>query len=588
VLLSLREALTLAEIPVPDHLWARDGSQQEPLRALTAALARAVTARKDNVRRAMAMDTPACGEPVPEFVVGLEALKEFCGGWPEPQRLQLWQWLLKRELAVIAQEAAVAEAQRRLAALQQAGEWFTSQGPAFETVLAEPLALLAGGWHQRLVLQKESVEDRTEWFWLAWQVVQWRQQLADAGAEWWPAVQEQLVRLGALAWAEQAEAADLPTPERHEAISRTLTLLKALEPMHQPLPLWIVQLQKQLLVQGIEPLLSAAPPCVEHLEEAAHWMSLLAAGPELELNQPGPNTNRLAAAWQDVGNGLEALGVTQLAQRAWTAAERQVRRSGYRGESRSKPLIRTIHHLACTGGTVISKCVAAMPYVALLSEVNPLNRFGADFEPTNPLLMLERSYRQLSVNEIREVFQKQIAQVVQICVDDGVDLVIRDHSHTDFCIGERPAGLTPIFDFLGAEYELLSALTIRHPLDSYLGLLAQGWEKQFDPSTLSEYASRYHAFLDRYRDLPIFRYEEFCLDPAAFMLNLCEALELEYEPSFSERFGSIRLSGDSGRGSNIEISLRARREVPGSVNDEMASSAAYQDLISRLGYSREV
>jgi hypothetical protein len=40
VLLSLREALTLAEIPVPDHLWARDGSQQEPLRALTAALAR--------------------------------------------------------------------------------------------------------------------------------------------------------------------------------------------------------------------------------------------------------------------------------------------------------------------------------------------------------------------------------------------------------------------------------------------------------------------------------------------------------------------------------------------------------------------
>ena len=62
-MLSLRDALTLAEIPVPDHLWARDGSQQEsgapegeavpeppampdqppqeePLRALTAALAR--------------------------------------------------------------------------------------------------------------------------------------------------------------------------------------------------------------------------------------------------------------------------------------------------------------------------------------------------------------------------------------------------------------------------------------------------------------------------------------------------------------------------------------------------------------------
>jgi hypothetical protein len=62
VMLSLREALTLAEIPVPDHPWAGDGGQQEvgvpdgtavskpsampdqpprePLRALTAALAR--------------------------------------------------------------------------------------------------------------------------------------------------------------------------------------------------------------------------------------------------------------------------------------------------------------------------------------------------------------------------------------------------------------------------------------------------------------------------------------------------------------------------------------------------------------------
>jgi hypothetical protein len=532
----------------------------------------------------MAMDAPARGEPVPEFVVGLEALQELCGGWPEAQRLQLWQWLLKRELAAIGQAAGVVEARRRLTALRQAAEWFLPQASSFEAALAEPLALLAGCWHQRLVLNKEHADDRAEWFWLAWQVVQWREQLAAAAAEWWPAVQEQLVRLGALAWAEQAETAELPQPERHEAISRALTLLKALEPMHQPLPLWISQLEQQLLVQGIEPLLEATPPSVAHLEAAMAWLCLCRSMPVQEQPHPGVSVHRLAAAWRWLGIGLQELGVVQLAERALAAAERQERRSGCRPDSPPKPLIRTIHHLACTGGTVISKCVAAMPHVALLSEVNPLNRFGADFEPTNPLLMLERSHRQLAMEEIRDDFQHQIAQAVKICVEDCVDLVIRDHSHTDFCMGENAAALTPICDFLGEDYELLSAVTVRHPLDSYLGLVAQGWETQFSPSSLEEYASRYLCFLDRYRNLPVFRYEDFSLNPAAFMVGLCSSLELVYDPGFEQRFGKIHLSGDSGRSSNVEISPRPRREVPGQIRDEMESSNAYAELISRLRY----
>ena len=530
------------------------------------------------------MNAAASGEPLPEFVVGLVALQELCGDWPAAQRLQVWQWLLKRELDAIGQAAELAVVRQRLSALRQAAQWFTPQGPEFGAVLACQLVQLAGTWHQRLVLEQANDADRLEWFWLAWEMVQWRQELGTEVAEWWPAVQEQLVRLGALAWAEQAQSAELPQPERHEAISRALVLLKALEPMHQPLPLWILQLEKQLLHLGIEPLIDAAPPSVERLVEAMAWICLCRSQPISEQPHSRACADRLATAWRGLGNGLQELGLVQLAERALAAAQRQERRSGGSGNSRSRPLVRTIHHFACSGGTVISKCVAAMPHVALLSEVNPLNRFGADFEPTNPLLMLERSYRQLSVEEIRDDFQRQIAQAVKICVDDGVDLVIRDHSHTDFCIGQQPAALTPIFDFLGEAYELLSVLTIRHPLDSYLGLVAQGWQSQFSPSSLEEYASRYLCFMDRYAGLPVFRYEDFCLEPVAFMLGLCRSLEIEYDPTFVERFGRIRLSGDSGRGSNVEISPRPRREVPEQVQAEMQSSKTYAELISRLGY----
>jgi hypothetical protein len=271
------------------------------------------------------MDAAASVELVLEFVVGLEALQELCGGWPEAQRLQLWQWLLKRELAGIGQAAAMEEARRRWAALRQAAQWFTPQGSAFETALAEPLTLLAGGWHQRLVLQKELAAEEAEWFWLAWEVVQWRQQLAAVGAEWWPVVQEQLVRLGALAWAEQAEKAELPLPERHEAISRALTLLKALEPMHQPLPLWISQREKQLLQFGIEGLVKETPLSVPDLEWAAQWLRVVGHLPEkADGIARSDGLEHMEALVRSLQHGLLAAGLEPSArdlQQRWEARQ---------------------------------------------------------------------------------------------------------------------------------------------------------------------------------------------------------------------------------------------------------------------------
>jgi len=290
-------------------------------------------------------------------------------------------------------------------------------------------------------------------------------------------------------------------------------------------------------------------------------------------------------------NQLEALALLAAngrpePERDERAAISQVTTREHRQQTRpqGKPLLRTIHHLACTGGTVISKCLAAMPDVALISEVNPFNRSGSNFEPTNPLLLLERSYRPLSTDEILEDFSRQIQQAYQICERDDVDLVIRDHSHSDFCIGTEPSTTCPIADYLGGDYELLSAMTVRHPLDSYLGLLAQGWHKQFTPSSLDEYCRRYMAFLDRYASLPVLRYEDFCSQPAEFMKNLCDILQVGYSDSSLGRFGAVTLSGDSGRKGIKTIELRPRREVPEQVQVEIDSSGQYGELVGRMGY----
>jgi len=59
--------------------------------------------------------------------------------------------------------------------------------------------------------------------------------------------------------------------------------------------------------------------------------------------------------------------------------------------------LRTAAHFACSGGTLISKCIAALPNVQLLSEVDPLSSYvapGANgFTPTDLVALLRQSSR---------------------------------------------------------------------------------------------------------------------------------------------------------------------------------------------------
>lgn len=304
----------------------------------------------------------------------------------------------------------------------------------------------------------------------------------------------------------------------------------------------------------------------------------------LGASLPAIRSTKMQSSLISLGQSMDAVAMPNES----LSLIRQAARMGRRVERElihgSKAMIRTVHHFACTGGTVISKCLAAMPKVALISEVNPMNRFAKDFQPTNPLLLLERSYRNFTLDEIQENFLTQIRQAMKICGKDDVSLVIRDHSHTDFCLQSSPTGMRPIVDFLGAEYALVQVVTVRHPLDSYLGLLAAGWETQFTPSTLEEYAHRYMCFLDSYEGIEVMKYEDFIRDPNAFMAHMCDLLEVPYSSDYIVRFGDIRLSGDSGRKSNSEISPRQRRELPVGLIDEIDASKTYPQLLERMGY----
>ncbi len=246
--------------------------------------------------------------------------------------------------------------------------------------------------------------------------------------------------------------------------------------------------------------------------------------------------------------------------------------------------VRTLHHFACTGGTLVAKCVAALPSVQLLSEVDPLSRYAppGDFTPTDMVLLLRRSSQGVSDELLAELFAAQLRVLHADAARRGLHLVLRDHAHSQFCHGRLVEPRPTLRELVPAGLPLRSLVTVRHPLDSFVSLARAGW-LHFEPRSVDAYCRRYHAFLDRHAGLPVLRYEDFVSAPQPAMQALCRALALDFDPRFAERFGQFRLSGDSGR-SGETIAPRPSHPEAVALEAEAARSEAFRQLVQRLGY----
>ena len=154
-------------------------------------------------------------------------------------------------------------------------------------------------------------------------------------------------------------------------------------------------------------------------------------------------------------------------------------------EVRQEP-IRTVHQFACSGGTVIGKCIASMPNVQLLSEVDPLapvvrTKEGVPrFTPTDMPALLRGSTRGASDALIAKVFQAELRVLHEYTVRHGLRLVVRDHAHTHYCRGAGVPTRPGLRKLVREVAPTLSLLVTRDPVDSYSSLVDNDWV-QFTP-----------------------------------------------------------------------------------------------------------
>jgi hypothetical protein len=256
------------------------------------------------------------------------------------------------------------------------------------------------------------------------------------------------------------------------------------------------------------------------------------------------------------------------------------------GRANPEP-VRTIHHLACTGGTLISKCLASMPNIQLLSEFDPfsLMQLKEDkpiFTPTDIIAQMRQSTAGADEELIIELFMNNLNVIVSSTIKKGQRLVLRDHSHSQYCTSRSLDGRQIFRSLIRERYPVKSVVTVRDPLDSYLSLLNNGWV-HFSPQTFDEYCKRYLVFLNDYENTPIVRYEDFVESPIKVMEEICELLELPFIDDFEDLYSAIKLSGDSGRKADI-IAPRKRRNISESLKQEASDSEGYSCLRDVLGY----
>jgi hypothetical protein len=249
--------------------------------------------------------------------------------------------------------------------------------------------------------------------------------------------------------------------------------------------------------------------------------------------------------------------------------------------------VRTVHHFACTGGSLLCKCIAAMPNTQVLSEVDPLSTLGTDpqvhrFAPTDMVQLMRQSTRGVNPQVLIDLFLSNLDIIHADAKKAGQRLVLRDHAHSHFCSGpgipERPT----LRAIVQQRLPVVSVLTVRHPIDSYLSLQSNGW-LHFAPQTFDEYCRRYLAFLALHDDVTVIKYEEFTARPQQVMQLVCTHLQLPFSDQFTDLFGVFTMSGDSGRKSE-SIGARPRRETDTEALREMTSSRHFRGLQVLLDY----
>ena len=253
-----------------------------------------------------------------------------------------------------------------------------------------------------------------------------------------------------------------------------------------------------------------------------------------------------------------------------------------------------LHQLARSGGTLISRCLASMDKVNLLSEIHPCGSPEPGLLQQAHLwfgLLNEQEMTSVPLKNQQD-FSQAVALLAERAAQQKKQLVIRNWSHLDY-IGlpflAQPLMRPSLRLALQPIARLREAVTVRHPIYQWLSMqrlvILQG------KLNLADYLRGYLRFLEDNKGLPVMRYEDFCQQPEKNMQVFCTAAGLDYDAAFIQKWAAYeQITGDSasGAGQRENILPVKAAPVPADLLQAFANQPDYHSILKLLGYRHPV
>jgi hypothetical protein len=178
--------------------------------------------------------------------------------------------------------------------------------------------------------------------------------------------------------------------------------------------------------------------------------------------------------------------------------------------------LRIIRGLGGNGSTFVSRVVAAMDKVVLLSETNPQSANLFSFA-LNPVTQVAKNYPHLNINFYTgnmvelgspDLFGEYVMGLLRECESIEHNLVIRDYNYVDY-IGTPfvwTAQQKSSLDFALKSIQTKEILLIRHPTPQLVSLLSHGELKNV--LGYRAFLRGYRTMLEQHQSARLTRYED--------------------------------------------------------------------------------
>ena len=276
-------------------------------------------------------------------------------------------------------------------------------------------------------------------------------------------------------------------------------------------------------------------------------------------------------------------------------------------------MLLTVHHIAASGGSIVSQVLAAATNSVLISEINPLGSIYGyrgihpTYDPTSVLWHLVYNSEELSPRLKLKNFLDQLDISIEHVKDISKNLLLRDHSHSTFNFLNKnwkmdSKKVDSIFlEFINYFYSKKNKnfnfpkakpiLSIRHPLDSFISSRKKGWLTYYcgNEVNLDNYCNgllHFQNYMENKETAQVMRYEDLCMGFEDCLNKLFLNLDIEFKNPSLEEINNIKVTGKSGRKSNsIKLRKRVISDIDENLKIQIKNSKNYKKYCELNNYN---